>query len=94
MTNEVFKFEEFFSKLESFNKEELNLLCNVWENGHDNVACKALKEYEEFAIIEESKLAPHAPSPVTYKDMERIALKYGTTIEAMKKHWKCIQQNK
>ena len=53
-----------------------------------------MKEYEEFAIIEEGKLAPHAPSPVTYKDMERIALKYGTTIEAMKKHWKCIQQNK
>lgn len=50
--------------------------------GHDNNACQALKEYENTA---DKLLRP-------YRLMSRIAKSYNTTIEEMKKHWKCIDK--
>lgn len=56
-----------------FNKEFLG----VWVS-HDDIACQALKEYE------------NAPFKKTYRLMNDIATNHNTTIEEMKKHWKCL----
>lgn len=51
----------------------------IWVT-HDENACNALKEYDSGA--------DHVPSPLRY--MEKVAERHGTTIEEMRKHWKCI----
>lgn len=47
---------------------------------HDIKACNALKEYDNYKGIHTSKL------------INSIAKKYGTTVENMKNHWICIEQ--
>lgn len=47
---------------------------------HDENSCNALKEYD--------RQADYVSSP--YKFMQEVANKYETTIEDMKKHWRCI----
>ena len=62
------------------------LVMGQWENNHDEVACRALKEYDEEAEAAELK---HGRAFGYARLMREKALKYGTTIEEMKKHWRC-----
>lgn len=57
---------------------------------HDEASCKALKEYDDYCNSYEcqGKAAPN-----TGGNMQRIANKYGTTIENMKQHWHCVDPN-
>lgn len=47
---------------------------------HDDNSCNALKEYDTTA--------DYVPNPARH--MQEIADKHETTIEEMKKHWRCI----
>lgn len=49
--------------------------------GHDDISCNALREYEQTVDLVKNP----------YKHMKSIAEKNNTTIEDMKKHWKCIK---
>lgn len=62
-----------------FEKEYLG----VWIP-HDDKSCNALRKYDDTVdyII--------GVSP--YKYMQIIAIEHGTTIEDMKKHWRCIEK--
>lgn len=57
-------------------------LC-IWVK-HDDNSCNALKEYDS--------LADYVSSP--YKFMQKVAKKYGTSINEMKKHRKCIKNRR
>ena len=61
-------------------KEKVNELIYGELPLHDEMACKALKEYD--------LMADHVKSP--FNLMKKIAEKYETTPEKMKKHWDCI----
>jgi hypothetical protein len=63
---------------------------------HDMAACNALREYERLCkpgdeLRELKKKGILSEMPSHYPDMQAIAKNYGTTIEAMKEHWQCIE---
>jgi hypothetical protein len=66
---------------------------------HDMAACNALREYEELckpfdAIQELQRRGEIKRNPAALPNMNAIAKKYNTTIEAMKEHWPCIERGK
>lgn len=60
-----------------------NVILGTWVK-HDEISCNALREYDMTV----DSLIGKTP----YRYMEEIAVNHGTTIEEMKKHWKCIQR--
>lgn len=73
---------------------------------HDDVACAALREYDRLAEARDRQMFEQLPwnggtvngrrlntPAIPLVQMIKIALKYGVTIEAMKKHWRCIERD-
>ena len=56
---------------------------------HDHVSCQALQDYETDADFYD-----RTNRPVPRGLMTEYALRNGTTIDEMKKHWRCIEQLK
>ena len=69
--------------------ESRRLFIEEWKDNHDEVACKALREYDEEAQAAESK---YGRAFGYSRLMAEKALKYGATIEEMKKHWRCLDK--
>ena len=72
---------------------------------HNDVACKALKEYESKAQYRDEYMYEQITDDKGRKingrrlntkalppvSMSEIAAKYGVTIEEMKQHWRCVE---
>jgi len=86
-----------YPDLLKFKKEESDIsfrqkYLNLEPIPHDDIACKALEEYEsECKKIEAGCPLGHFVPFNFSKLMSDTALKYGTTVKEMKKHWRCIE---
>jgi len=88
---EVWGFDVAIGKSETAfaligSEEGKMLIMGQWKDNHDDVACKALEEYDREAEEAEVKFGKGFGFS---RLMKEKALKYGTTIEAMKEHWRC-----
>lgn len=77
-------------------QEEKHKLLYGEPRPHDMAACNALKEYDELCkpwdeMRELQRSGKIKHNPATLPNMNDIAKKYNTTIEAMKEHYPCIE---
>ncbi len=59
---------------------------------HDDQACMALIEYEEYCRPLEKNLSPGQRSLIKPNKMQEIADKFCTTTQRMKEHWRCVDR--
>lgn len=80
-------------------QKEIDRLIYGEPTEHDMAACNALREYDELckpfdAMQELQRRGEIKHNPAGLPNMNAIARKYNTTIEAMKDHWHCVDRIK